>query len=103
MKTITRIWHGITRKEDADIYLNYLTSTGMKDYRSTKGNLSAKVLRRIDHDICHFMTVTEWESTSSIQEFAGEPFQRARYYPEDKKYLLEFEEFVTHFETYDFE
>jgi len=100
MKIITRIWHGITKKEDADEYLNYLFDTGIKDYRSIKGNLSTKVLRRIDHDICHFMTVTEWDSVDSIKEFAGEKFEKARYYKEDKKYLLEFEENVTHFETY---
>ena len=100
MKIITRIWHGITKKEDADAYLNYLFDTGIKDYRSIKGNLSTKVLRRIDHDICHFMAITEWDSVNSIQEFAGETFEKARYYKEDKKYLLEFEEYVTHFETY---
>lgn len=46
------------------------------------------------------MTITEWDSVNSIQEFAGETFEKARYYKEDKKYLLEFEEYVTHFETY---
>ncbi len=98
---ITRIWHGITKAEYADTYLKYLEQTGLSDYRKTKGNISAKVLRRIEGDICHFLTVTEWDSYDSIIKFAGKNYHKARYYPEDKKYLLEFEEHVSHYETFE--
>jgi len=97
---ITRIWHGKTKKQYADEYLEYLTETGMQDYRNTSGNLSAKILRRIENNICHFWTVTEWENIESIKEFAGENYEKARYYPDDKKYLIEFEEQVIHCETF---
>ena len=40
MKKITRMWHGITKAEDADEYLKYVEDTGMKDYRTIKGNTS---------------------------------------------------------------
>ncbi len=97
---ITRIWHGKTKAVHAEIYLKYLQETGLKDYIETPGNISAKVLRQIDGDECHFYTVTEWDSIESIKKFAGEDFERARYYPEDEKYLLEFEETVNHYETF---
>ena len=97
---ITRIWHGMTKKVDADIYLMYIRETGLKDYTSISGNISAKILRRIENDICHFYTLTEWDNIESIKQFAGEDYEKARYYPEDNKYLLEFEENVTHYETY---
>jgi heme-degrading monooxygenase HmoA len=97
---ITRIWHGRTKKGDADIYLTYVRQTGLKDYTSISGNISAKILRRIENDICHFYTVTEWDNIESIKKFAGEDYEKARYYPEDEKYLLEFEENVSHYETY---
>ncbi|HEX8039520.1 MAG TPA: antibiotic biosynthesis monooxygenase [Chryseosolibacter sp.] len=97
---ITRIWHGKTRAEDADKYLRYIEKTGIVAYRSTKGNLSAKILRRIEDGVCHFLTVTEWNSYDSIRAFAGEDFEKAKYYDEDKKFLLEFEEKVLHFETF---
>ncbi len=48
---ITRIWHGITKAEDADSYLKYIEDTGIKDYKNIKGNLSAKILRRVENDI----------------------------------------------------
>jgi heme-degrading monooxygenase HmoA len=82
--------------------LEYLKKTGLKDYVACLGNISAKVLRKIEGDICHFYTITEWESIESIKNFAGEDYEKARYYPEDKKYLLEFEETVNHYETFVF-
>ncbi len=97
---ITRIWHGKTKAEDADVYLKYIEKTGISDYKNIKGNLSAKILRSIDNDICHFLTITEWDSYESIKKFAGENFEKARYYENDKKYLLEFEENVMHYETF---
>ena len=96
---ITRIWHGRTRAEDADAYLAYIQDTGLKEYRSTHGNISAKILRRIEGDVCHFLTVSEWNSIDSIRNFAGDDYENAKYYKEDKKYLLEFEEKVNHYET----
>ena len=50
---ITRIWHGMTKSEYADEYLKYVEKTGLSDYRNVDGNLSAKILRRIDGDKCH--------------------------------------------------
>jgi heme-degrading monooxygenase HmoA len=102
MNKITRVWHGTTKAEHADEYLNYLEKTGLSDYRKVDGNLSAKVLRRIEGDICHFLTVTEWKSYESIKSFAGDDYGKAKYYPEDKKYLLTFEEEVIHYETFEY-
>ena len=102
MKKITRIWHGITKAEYADEYLKYIEDTGMKEYKMVKGNISAKVLRRIEGELCHFLAVTEWDSYDSIKKFAGNDFQRAKYYPADKKYLLEFEKNVVHYETFEY-
>lgn len=102
MKKITRIWHGITKAEHADEYLKYVEHTGMKEYRTIKGNISAKLLRRIEGNQCHFLTITEWDSYESIKQFAGKNFEKARYYPEDKKYLLALEENVAHYETFEY-
>jgi uncharacterized glyoxalase superfamily protein PhnB len=33
----------------------------MKEYRNIDGNLSAKILRSINGDICHFLTVSSEE------------------------------------------
>ena len=101
-KVITRIWHGTTKAEHADEYLEFLIETGVADYKKTEGNLSVEVLRRVEGDICHFWTVTKWTSFENIKKFAGEDYEKARYYEEDAKFLLEFEPNVIHCETFEF-
>ena len=101
-KLITRIWHGVTRREHADVYLKYITRTGVADYKEIEGNLGVEILRRIDGDRCHFWTVTKWDAFESIKKFAGEDYEKARYYTEDEKYLLEFEPNVIHCDTFEF-
>lgn len=98
---ITRIWHGRTKAGDADAYLEYIRSAGLEGYKSVPGNISAKILRKIEGDVCHFYTISEWDSTESIKKFAGEEWEKAKYYEEDEKYLLEFEEKVNHYETFE--
>ena len=98
---IARTWHGRTRASDADSYLAYLYETGMPGYRKTPGNKGAWVLRRIEGGVCHFTTLTFWESRDAIKAFAGEDIEVARYYPEDEKYLLEFEPGATHYEVFE--
>jgi heme-degrading monooxygenase HmoA len=101
-KAITRIWHGVTSAEHRDEYLQLIIDTGVSNYKKVEGNLSVEILRRIDGDKCHFWTVTKWDSYESIKKFAGEDHEKARYYPEDNKYLLEFEPDVIHCETFEF-
>jgi heme-degrading monooxygenase HmoA len=100
--TITRIWHGRTKAEYAEEYLQFVIDTGVTDYKSVKGNLSVEIWRRLDGDVCHFWTVTKWDSFESIRQFAGDDLEKAKYYAEDSKYLLEFEPTVQHCETFEF-
>jgi len=99
---ITRIWHGKTKASDADIYRKYVIATGIKDYISTKGNKGVQIWQRKEGDVTHIWTVSWWDNFENIKTFAGNEYEKARYYEEDKKYLLEFEPNVIHCETYDF-
>ena len=98
---IARIWHGTTETEKANDYLEFLNQTGIPDYRNTKGNLGAYVLRRTENDTAHFLTLSFWESLDAIKTFAGEDYELARYYPRDKEFLLEFEPTVQHYEVFE--
>ena len=99
---ITRIWHGRTKTTDAKEYREFVIETGVADYKSIKGNLGVQIWQREDGDVTHVYTVTWWDNYESIKQFAGEDFDKAKYYEDDKKYLLEFEEKVMHCECYDF-
>ncbi len=95
---IARIWRGRTIASQADEYLEYLKKTGLQDYRSTSGNQGVFVLRRIKDGEAEFLLLTVWESIAAIKQFAGDDYEKARYYPEDKDFLLEMEPAVSHYE-----
>lgn len=96
---IARTWHGVVPAEKSDEYFDYLQQTGLKDYREIEGNLGVRVLRRTEDEKTHFLLITFWDSYESIRAFAGDDYERARYYPEDEKFLLELEPYVTHYEV----
>lgn len=96
---IARTWHGAVRLADGDRYYRYIAETGLPGYRETPGNLGVYVLRRTEGDVAHFLLVTLWESWDAIRSFAGSDPERAKYYPEDERFLLELEPNVTHYEV----
>jgi len=96
---IARTWHGRVPAAKADAYHEYLLRTGVADYAKTAGNRGVYVLRRREGEVAHFLLITHWESVEAIKGFAGEDYERARYYPEDDDFLLEREPFVTHYEV----
>ena len=96
---IVRMWHGRTRATDAAEYLEFLEGRAVPDYRSVSGNLGVQILQRLEGDLAHFLIVTWWESREAIAAFAGRDIDVAKYYPEDERFLLEFERTVTHWET----
>jgi heme-degrading monooxygenase HmoA len=96
---IARIWRGRIRASDVDAYRTYIGATGLVDYRETAGNRGAYMFTRVDGDIAHVVTLSFWDALDSIRAFAGDDVTRARYYPEDERYLLDFPERVEHFEV----
>ena len=96
---IVRIWHGRTKRSNAAGYSMFLETRAIPDYRSVAGIIDVQVLRRDEGDLTHFLTVTRWESEDAIRSFAGSEILKAKYYPEDIGFLLEFEPEVQHFEV----
>jgi len=88
--------------KDAAKYRNFVIETGVSDYKSVPGNLGVQIWQREEGDITHIYTVSWWDNYDSIKQFAGEDFEKAKYYEDDTKYLLEFEPHVMHCETFDF-
>jgi hypothetical protein len=99
---IVRIWHGRTKTRDAETYRQYVIETGMKGYTSVPGNLGAQIWQRQEGEITHIWTISWWTDFESIRAFAGEDINTAKYYEDDKRYLLEFEPTVEHCDAFDF-
>ncbi|MEP1305187.1 MAG: antibiotic biosynthesis monooxygenase [Balneola sp.] len=70
------------------------------DYKNTEGFVKLTFLRRKDEDYAYFELITFWENMEVIRNFAGEDAEIAKYYPEDKQYLIDFPEKVTHHEVF---
>lgn len=96
---ICRIWHGRTPRIKASAYASFLVRRAIPDYRSVEGNIDVAILLRHEGEITHFLTVTHWQSEAAIRAFAGDDLLKAKYYPEDEAFLLEFEPAVQHFDV----
>jgi len=96
---IVRMWHGRVPHEKSVSYRKFLNERAIPDYRSIPGNLGVYVLERKAEDAVHFITLTYWADLDSIRAFAGDDYERAKYYPEDGGFLLEFEPQVVHYEV----
>ncbi len=97
---IARIWKGRTKVEHAEAYTAFMKQRAVPDYEGTEGFVKLMFLKRTDGDFAYFDLITFWENLEVIQNFAGEPIETAKYYPEDQEFLLEFPETVTHFEVF---
>lgn len=96
---IIRMWHGRVKHDDAEAYRQFLIESAIPDYQSVDGNIGVKILERRDDNSTHFITMTSWENIDAIKAFAGPDAEKAKYYPEDDGFLLEFEPSVVHYEV----
>jgi heme-degrading monooxygenase HmoA len=70
------------------------------DYGATEGNLGFQMLLRdLKDGTTEVVTLSWWTSIDAVRAFAGEDYERARYYPEDDRYLLEKPGGVEHYDV----
>jgi hypothetical protein len=95
---IMRIWRGVVATDRVVEYVRYIEETGLAEYAEVPGNEGAQmVTRELGGGRTEVMTVSWWDSLTSIRGFAGADIERAKYYPEDDDYLLEREDLVRHY------
>ena len=98
--TILRRWASTIRTKDRAAYVKYVRSTGGDDDSGTPGNLGFQMLLRdVPIGLTEVETLSWWASVEAIIAFAGEDYDKARYYTEDDQFLLAKPAFVTHFEV----
>ncbi|KRE16814.1 hypothetical protein ASE63_13850 [Bosea sp. Root381] len=95
--TILRRWVSRIRTEDRAAYTDYVKRTGVSDYAAITGNLGFQMLLRdLGDGTTEVITLSWWTSIEAIKAFAGKDHRKARYYPEDDRYLLEKPDLVEH-------
>ncbi len=96
---IARVWRGRTPEGLSDEYFRYIKKTGIPGYKSTEGNRGLLALKRAQDGASEFLLITLWDSFEAIKKFAGPDVEKAVYFPDDGRYLLEIEPHVDHFEV----
>ena len=96
---IARIWRGAVRRRDGDAYAEYMRQTGVAEYAGTPGNRGVWMLRRDVGDRTEFLMFTLWDSLEAVKRFAGEDHERAVFYPEDDRFLVERDRTSSHWEV----
>jgi heme-degrading monooxygenase HmoA len=97
---IARIWRGWVSTDRSGEYVDYITGTGLAEYRRTPGNLGAEMwTRELGDGRSEVTTVSWWESFDDVRRFAGDDIERAVFYPEDDEYLIDRETTVSHHEV----
>jgi heme-degrading monooxygenase HmoA/catechol 2,3-dioxygenase-like lactoylglutathione lyase family enzyme len=96
---IARTWKGAVRRRDGDAYARYMRQTGVAEYAQSPGNRGVWMLRRDVEDRTEFLMFTLWDSLEAVKGFAGEDYQRAVFYPEDDRFLVERDRTSTHYEV----
>ncbi|MET0746366.1 MAG: hypothetical protein ABWY78_23565 [Microvirga sp.] len=84
---IARIWRGRTRRETADEYERYNFEEGI---RPLIEKASAVQTFREDRETeTEFMTISYWESMSTMTAFSGSDPTAIHHLPRDAEYLIE--------------
>jgi heme-degrading monooxygenase HmoA len=98
---ISRIWHGYTTPENADVYENLLKEeifVGIRD-RSIPGFREIQLFRReLEHEV-EFITVMWFDSLDAVRAFAGEEYELAVVPPKARAMLSHFDERSQHYEV----
>lgn len=97
---IARIWHGWTRPENADAYVTHLRGVVLPSIEQRiEGFRGVYLLRRDAGAEVEFVTVTLWDSTDAVREFAGDAYEVAVVPEEARQLLSRFDERSAHYET----
>ena len=71
--------------------------TGIAAYKATPGNQGAYLVSKPYGDRSEFLTISFWDDTEAIRAFAGDDNERAVFYPQDDRYLVDRETTAQHF------
>jgi heme-degrading monooxygenase HmoA len=98
---ISRIWHGYTTPENADIYENLLKEeifVGIHD-RNIPGFHEIQLFRRELGQEVEFITVMWFDSLDAVHTFAGKDYDVAVVPPKARAVLSRFDERSQHYEV----
>jgi antibiotic biosynthesis monooxygenase (ABM) superfamily enzyme len=90
---IARIWHGWTKRADAQTYENMLRAEIFPSIaaRDIKGYRGAELFVRENGDETEFVTLLRFDSMDAVKEFAGSDESKPVIFPGVEKLLIRME------------
>jgi heme-degrading monooxygenase HmoA len=98
---ISRIWHGYTTPQNADIYEALLKEeifVGIRN-RNIQGFREIQLFRRNLGDEVEFITVMWFDSLEAVRTFAGEDYEAAVVPPKARAVLSRYDQRSQHYEV----
>ena len=98
---ISRIWHGWTTPEKADVYETLLKNEIFISIQNRRihGYRGIQLLRRIHKTEVEFITIMWFDSLDSVRTFAGEDYETAVVPPKARELLSRFDARSQHYEV----
>ena len=94
---IVRVWNGVALEHNADLFRRHFADTTMPRFREVEGFIAATVLERKERDRVEFVVITRWDNMDAIRAVAGIMPDKAVLEPEGRAFLVEFDEYVSHY------
>jgi len=97
---ISRIWHGWTIHQNADVYEQLLKEeifVGIQN-RHIPGFKGIQLLRRQLKDETEFITIMTFDTLESVKEFAGDDYEQAVVPEKARAVLSHFDQRSQHYE-----
>jgi antibiotic biosynthesis monooxygenase (ABM) superfamily enzyme len=100
---ISRIWHGWTTPENADVYESLLTSEIFQSIQGREiiGYRGIHLLRREQGDEVEFVTIMWFDNIEAVRSFAGEDYEVAVVPKKARVVLSRFDARSQHYEVKD--
>lgn len=94
---LSRVWHGWTLPEDAEVYERLVTEEVLPAMEEMKGFLGAQMMRLDRSEETEFLVITEWDSLDAVKSFAGEDYERTSIPYEAEQLLSRFDKGPLHY------
>jgi len=97
---VARIWEGYTSPENADAYSAFLKTEFLPavEKKNINGYRKFQLVRKIEADEVHFITIMWFENLEQIKQFAGKDYEKAVVHPKAQALLKRYDQYSKHFE-----
>lgn len=96
---IIREWRGRASPSNTDAYPAHFRNHVIPELRALAGFVGAHLSRRTLGDRVEFVVLTRWKDMNAIRDFAGDTPNKAVVEPGAIAALVEFDDFVEHYEV----